>query len=779
MNMKLIGQPRKTGASRDSGFAMVTAVVLLAIAGITSGSIVTATMTYRRNSEANYAREKAAFLADAGLRAALVKLNAYSEGNISYNQSRMYFAQTNTMSATDWGFRTQMSVTNGRNKVTATGRYSGSTVDVTAEVSLGDGSRSIHALYAHALFTGNSAGSTNYVMQIGGTGTGSDYVKGDVYSGRDIQRTGDASLRLPEAMVRDFNNDGICDPSTDTWQNAYCSQVFTNPLTQAQFNTYSNSMAANLGKAYKNGKYDYGEAFVDTIGNGVYDVGEPYVDANGNGRRDPGDTFIDRNGNGVYDAGVDTVVDYGNGQYDAGEEWTEDSNPLRHGKRVNGRYDPAGGYWQYSRGAWSWKTARYKVSGVWYYPSTWPAEQFEDAGDGNYNPSGETYTDQNGVYDQGEQYLDDRNSLYDYGTQAPGTISGMPAPSTGQRASTGGDPSITPPDLQRMYYNLDRNETEPADALARWGNDVAVTASKYSSNGKVINNVSDPCHIFVRNVNQSRPGYGNDDSARRETLGGVTIRSREYNLVYDNNGNRVNDYFLEDPTDSTYNTIPGESLAVAKNDHNRTHTMLINVTPQDNVKLYYVDGNVFLHATPTYAMRFKNPGTRVTIVAKGNITISDEFYYNAQYATNLQYSGMNSTVVNNPSDALCLIALKNPACTNSGNIYIGDTAYGTGGSIHAMLYAENDFVDNNINSVGQQFISVFGNMTAGNQVRINRQVGGGTYRTRLDVTLDERIRDGTIIVPGLPHPLGSQRSIQVDTAWRMVPGTWSSWSALK
>jgi hypothetical protein len=136
-------------------------------------------------------------------------------------------------------------------------------------------------------------------------------------------------------------------------------------------------------------------------------------------------------------------------------------------------------------------------------------------------------------------------------------------------------------------------------------------------------------------------------------------------------------------------------------------------------------------------------------------------------------------VVNNPSDALCLIALKNPACANSGNIYIGDTQFGTGGSIHAMLYAENNFVDNNINSVDQQFISVFGNMTAGNRISLNRQVGSGQYRTRLDVTLDERIRDGTIIVPGLPHPVGSQRSIQLDTAWHMVPGTWSSWSALQ
>ncbi len=40
---------------------------------------------------------------------------------------------------------------------------------------------------------------------------------------------------------------------------------------------------------------------------------------------------------------------------------------------------------------------------------------------------------------------------------------------------------------------------------------------------------------------------------------------------------------------------------------------------------------------------------------------------------------------------------------NSG-VKVTRLAMGTGGSIHAMLYAENDFVDNNINTADQQFI---------------------------------------------------------------------------
>ena len=768
---------RRTG--REGG-ALVTAVVILAIASVTIGSITTATMTYNRHAQATYSREKAAFLADAGLRAALVKLNAYSEPNISYNQSRGYFSETDGFEAADWGFTTRVAVTNGRNMLVSVGRYRSRNVDVQAEVSLGAGSRSIHALYAHAMFAGCSD-STNYTLRVGGTGSGADFVNGDTYSGVDIELSGDSMLRLPESLSVDVDGDGICDPSVDTWQSSHATQVFTNPLEQAAFDAYESSQQSHMDDVYNNGEYDDGEAFVDTIGNGVYDLGEPFTDTDGDGVRHPGDEFTDLNGNGSWDEG-EPFEDLGNGVYDAGEEWTDDPSME---ERQNGRYDgpdgyweseETGGYWEWYRVGWRWR--RRWVPGettwVWHDQPGLPGEDFEDVGDGIYY-AGEPYVDQNGIYDEGEEYLDDRNSEYDYGTQAPGNISGMPSPGPGQRAATGGDAEIDSPDLEHMYYDVNRNDSEPMDALQRWGNDVAVTAGDYSSNGHVINSASTPEHIFVRNVPRTPAGTGNDQF--RETHGGVQVRSRGYDKVYDNSGDPVDDYFLEDPTDSTYNEI--SNYDVAQDDGNRTHRTLINVRPEDNVKLYYVDGNVWLHATPTWALGFREPGTRITIVASGNITISDEFYYNADYDSNLQYSDMDSTVVNNPSDALCLIALKRPNCDNSGNIYIGDPAMGTGGSIHAMLYAENDFVDNNINTADQQFISVFGNMTAGNEVRLNRQVGGGHYRTRLDVTLDGRIRDGSIIVPGLPHPVGSQRSIQLDTAWHMVPGTWTSWSMLE
>ncbi|MFO7535323.1 MAG: hypothetical protein R6X19_06535 [Kiritimatiellia bacterium] len=751
---------KKTVGLKKRGSALLITVVMLGFASFIIGSILTTTMAYAWNAERTYNHDKALYLADAGLRASLIRLNAASDGNISFLESRDYISRTETFPHPGWGFEARVLLTNSIYQIISTGTYNGLQAVVQSDVTLGPGARSVHALYAHALFAGNNQGATNYILKIGGTGTGADFVKGDAYSGGAAELTGTANLRHPEILV-DTNADGICEPG-ETWTNSYTTQMYTNPLSKTAFNTLKSSMNTNMNRTYGNGKYDYGEAFVDTIGDGIYQPGEPYTDGNGNGVRDAGDSYIDRNSNGVYNAGVDAVVDMGNGRYDAGEEWVEDAS---HSQRVNGKYDPAGGYYLYSGGSWSWKTS-YKINKKTYSCSSWPAESYEDVGDGVYSTSGEAFTDQNGVYDAGEEYLDDRNDLYDYGTQAKGRITGMPAPGPGQRSAPGYDEPIDPPNLTNMFYGMPNSGTKPYGALSRWGYDVAVTSNDYGT-AKAITDTTKPEHIFVRNP----PTSGSTSS------GGKTIYGRSYSYVTNSSGRRLDDYFLEDPADSTYNTYDtSKEIDGTVN----TAPMFINVKANSNNKLYFVDGNLYLHNPQVYSMRFREPGTRITIVANGNITLSDEFYYNAAYASGLTRNDMNSTVVNNPSDVLCLIALKNPAFPdNTGNIFIGDSQFGTGGSIHALLYAENDFVDNNLNTADQSFISVFGNMTAGNQIRLNRTAESGQYRTRLDVTLDERVRNGDVIIPGLPHPVGTQRSLFIDTAWHLVPGTWNSFSGLQ
>ncbi len=741
------------GRAAKAGGVLVTTVVMTAVAAVALGSVMHMLTNHRQMAQRSFARDRAFYLAEAGLAAALAKLNLYSDANIPFNQSVNYFESDDSFEASDWGFQTVLSVTtNGNNVITSTGRFGGESSAVSTGVSLTGGERSVHALYAHALYAGNSSGDTNYTLCVGGTGNGADFVVGDTYSGNDLDVSGSAYLRLPE-LLDDTDGDGV-QAEDETWDEALVTQIFEAPIYQEDFDDYVDSMDAYADELYNNGEFDYGEAYVDTIGDGIYQEGEPFTDEDGDGVRHSGDDFTDENGNGVWDEG-EPFDDHGNGAWDDGEEWIEDAEhryknrPNGRQLRLNGRYDPAGGFWKWNsrRNRWNWRTKS--------WTSDWPAESFEDQGDGEYY-AGEPWVDGNGVFDEGEEYFDDRNDMYDYGTQATGDIDGMPNPGPGQQAATGGDAPIDAPDLTHMYYETDKSGTPPYDALARWGHDVNVTSGDYGGE-EAIMDTSLAEHIFVRNPPKSGYTYSN----------GKKIRGRSYSNVYDDYGQRINDYFFEDPTDPTYDSKVMED---AIDGTKYTAPMYVDVHPEHNVKVYYVEGNVYIHNVVTYCLRFRRPGTRITVVAKGNITISDEFYYNADYDEDLEREDMNSTIVNNPYDAFCLIALKNPDCADSGNIYIGDAQFGTGGGIHATLYAENNFVDNNLNTANQPFISVFGNMTAGNHVEIMRS---GSNRTRLDITLDDRIRKGEIVAPGLPHPVGYQRSIILDSGWSLQPGTWS------
>ena len=590
------------------------AVVMLAIAALAVVSIFVATNTYTRVNHGMYEHERAFQMADSGILASILEMNAARSGDVQQSQSRAYFGSMSGFKTSSWGFSTAVSnVSPTLRRIVSTGSYGVSSVRVEANVEEEADAQNIHALYALALYAGNSSGDTNYALEIGGTGSGADYVTGDVYSGNDIEVTGDAELRHPEDYS-DSSSNALYDAGED-YVNSGTTQVFSNSVTQVQLDSYSNSVASS--QMYPNGSYDYGEAFVDTIGNGVYDSGETYTDLNSDDAYQLGEPFVDRN---------DT-------------------------------------------------------------------------------------------YDAGEAYFDDRNKRYDYGTTAVGNISGMPAPGPGQAAADGSDDVIDPPDLDKMYYELQHGVVPPADANTSWGHDVSVADSAFDSNGEILD-ANDPAHIFVKNPTD-----------------------RSYTKI-----DGKDDYFLEDPTDATYG-----------ND-----SQFITLSPDGNEKVYYVDGNLYIHNLESYDFMFRNPGGRITVVANGNITISDEFWYNGGTA--------------NPVDSLALIAKKDAVEPNSGNIYLGDAQFGTGGDIHAMLYAENNFVDNNLDTSGQPYLSVYGSMSAGNHVALNR---GGDERTRLDVTLDERIVNSMDLPPGLPQAQTGQRSINIQGSWSVIRGSWSTASALR
>jgi hypothetical protein len=116
--------------------------------------------------------------------------------------------------------------------------------------------------------------------------------------------------------------------------------------------------------------------------------------------------------------------------------------------------------------------------------------------------------------------------------------------------------------------------------LSRWGNDVLVDAKAFG-NATGFVSVANPLHIFVRNPPKS-------GSAK---IGTKTINSRGYPNVTTTNGVKVDDYFFEDPADSTYNTyVTSDEIDGTV----YTAPMYINVKPEHNVKLYYVDGNVYI-----------------------------------------------------------------------------------------------------------------------------------------------------------------------------------------
>ncbi len=204
-----------------------------------------------------------------------------------------------------------------------------------------------------------------------------------------------------------------------------------------------------------------------------------------------------------------------------------------------------------------------------------------------------------------------------------------------------------------------------------------------------------------------------------------------------------NDYFLEDPYErvSSSSTVsPGSA----------TQLTLTGVGGEpgasSNGKVFYIDGNLWLHNLSLFSLALKHDagGTRVTFVVKGNIYFSD-----------------NLLLTNKNQDGVAFIAIKDSAVADSGNIYFGDSVFGTLEEMDAFMYAENDFIDRNLSAAGSSVIKVLGMMSAGNQVNVQRD--NGVHHTKLELTFDPRIANGSLELPGLPrvHRSGTVRTMEV------------------
>lgn len=210
------------------------------------------------------------------------------------------------------------------------------------------------------------------------------------------------------------------------------------------------------------------------------------------------------------------------------------------------------------------------------------------------------------------------------------------------------------------------------------------------------------------------------------------FRKNPSDRASDINATAKNDYFLEDPYEAV-------STSSNVNAASATTITLSGVSGEPgtsgNHKVYFIDGNLWIHNRNIFSFAIKHHeanGIQVTFVAKGNIYFSDNVLYE-----------------DTGEDGIAFIAMKDGSVADSGNIYFGDPVFGTLEQMHAFMYAENNFIDKNLSASGSARVTVYGNMTAGNKVDIQRDSNG--QHSKLTVNYDGRISGGDLDMPGLPR----------------------------
>lgn len=338
----------------------------------------------------------------------------------------------------------------------------------------------------------------------------------------------------------------------------------------------------------------------------------------------------------------------------------------------------------------------------------------DPAYDMKFGGSGTSADDINGNIYSGGNVLIDGDASLDGLVRASGTVSGGSfAP--GMEPKTGA--SLPVPDIAAMNYEKNHDY----DVVSLFS---SATYASSSLGGKAWQLPEEsPAHIFRKNP-----------SDRTSNTSATT----------------KDDYFLEDP----YESVNSSSVVDA------AHGTHITLSGQDGNpgssgtdRVYFIDGNLWIHNPNIFSFTMYNAGSepiRATFVVKGNIYISD----------NILYQGTGK-------DGIAFVTIKDADVPDSGNIYFGDPTFGTLERMDAFMYAENNFYDNNLSAVGSAKVTVNGNMTAGNQVRINRDAG--KVHSKLTVNFDGRLIDDTLVLPGLPAASG------VDPVWRVR--SWNEVSA--
>jgi hypothetical protein len=173
-----------------------------------------------------------------------------------------------------------------------------------------------------------------------------------------------------------------------------------------------------------------------------------------------------------------------------------------------------------------------------------------------------------------------------------------------------------------------------------------------------------------------------------------------YNVMVKNPGNRSSecgttagdDYFLE-------------PVHVTGGGDQKGATTTLNLGED---RIYYVDGDVWVHNPATYGFLVDG---KVTIVATGDIHLSD----NIKYANDESLLGLIALGKYDGSGQLI----------SGGNIYFGDPRFGTMYTVFGLMFAADSFLYNTDSVTGgtaepETGFSVYGNLNALNKVCIER-----------------------------------------------------------
>ncbi len=322
-------------------------------------------------------------------------------------------------------------------------------------------------------------------------------------------------------------------------------------------------------------------------------------------------------------------------------------------------------------------------------------------------------------------------------------------------------------------YFFEESSVNPAPAPNIWGlaGDVSATGGISVLDSASISGATSPFGEEPPPVDLTEMDYANNNTHNVSQIfqaAGVTSGTLP-------SGNELRDIFVINPSNRS-----AECSSTTGNDYFLEPTKVTGggsqkdaTTPLHlgNERVYYIDGDVWIHNQVTYGFLVDG---KVTIVATGDIHISD----NVKYADD--------------SSILGLIALgkydNSGQLTSGGNVYFGDPRYGTMYTVSALMFAGNDFLystDAVSRAVGEPTtgFTVNGSFAAMNQVLVERDwytkgtiarparynsitnqwidSETGTALTSTEITslrhyqmivnYDERVRNADTQPPGLPR----------------------------